>query len=342
MLGHHIANTAADGGDSSGLPLSGIDQLGLSMLIAAVAATPLGFGPAAPAFAHPAWLLWGIGVGLCSSVIPYVTDQLAMARLPRATFSLMLALLPAAATVIGLIVLSQVPTPRDLAGIGLVILGVALHRAAPERQGEPAAAAASSRQAAEPASESPEVIGLNPRRWRLSTRPLRRKRAGSRDAVPARLRVMAACLSDFITSSSTLMTCQGWPSSGRRHSAQRSWCSSTISWEPRRPRALPVPGALRPPHPLPRRRPAQVRLSPRLTRPSPGTPPAGCRRTSLAAAMNCATWESTAARAGRRAFLLVGRLERQHRDVAAGTGAVPRVVRVERVGQFPPALLLGT
>ena len=27
----------------------------------------------------------GIGVGLCSSVIPYVSDQLAMARLPRAT-----------------------------------------------------------------------------------------------------------------------------------------------------------------------------------------------------------------------------------------------------------------
>jgi hypothetical protein len=72
--------------------------------------------------------MWGIGVGVCSSVIPYVTDQLAMARLPRATFSLMLALLPATAAVIGLIVLGQVPTVRDLAGIGLVILGVALHR----------------------------------------------------------------------------------------------------------------------------------------------------------------------------------------------------------------------
>jgi inner membrane transporter RhtA len=51
-----------------------------------------------------------------------------MARLPRATFALMLALLPATATVIGLVVLSQVPTPRDLAGIGLVVVGVAVHR----------------------------------------------------------------------------------------------------------------------------------------------------------------------------------------------------------------------
>jgi inner membrane transporter RhtA len=127
MLGHRIANTTADGRDSARLPLSGIDQLGLSMLIAAVAATPLGIVPAVPAFARPAWLLWGIGVGVTSSVIPYVTDQLAMARMPRATFSLMLALLPATATVIGLIVLGQVPTARDLAGIALVILGVALH-----------------------------------------------------------------------------------------------------------------------------------------------------------------------------------------------------------------------
>src|SRR5215472_2867663 len=111
VLGHRIANATASGGDPTGLPLSGIDQLAACMLIAALAATPLGIAPAAPAFAHPAWLAWGIGVGVCSSVIPYVTDQLAMARLPRATFSLMLALLPATATVIGLIVLGQVPPP---------------------------------------------------------------------------------------------------------------------------------------------------------------------------------------------------------------------------------------
>src|SRR5262249_23198675 len=133
LLGHRIANAAVGGGGSPGLPLSGIDQLGLAMLIAAAVATPFGLVPAAPAFTHPAWLLWGIGVGVCSSVIPYVTDQLAMARLPRPPFSLILALLPATAPVIGLIVLGQVPTMPELAGIGLVILGVALHRDAPRR-----------------------------------------------------------------------------------------------------------------------------------------------------------------------------------------------------------------
>jgi inner membrane transporter RhtA len=117
ILGHRIANDEGK-----------IDRLGASMLIAAHAATPFGIGAAAPALTHPVWLFWGIGVGVCSSVIPYLTDQLAMARLPRATFALMLALLPATATVIGLLVLSQVPTPRDLGGIALVVAGVALHR----------------------------------------------------------------------------------------------------------------------------------------------------------------------------------------------------------------------
>jgi inner membrane transporter RhtA len=40
----------------------------------------------------------------------------------------MLALLPAAAMVIGLLVLAQVPTWQDLVGIAFVIGGVALHR----------------------------------------------------------------------------------------------------------------------------------------------------------------------------------------------------------------------
>jgi inner membrane transporter RhtA len=127
-LGHKIANISADGTRAAPGSMSGIDQLGAAMLVAAVVAIPAGLPAAIPAFTHPRWLLWGIGVGVCSSVIPYVTDQLAMARLPRATFALMLALLPAAAAVIGFVILGQVPTREDFLGIGLVIAGVALHQ----------------------------------------------------------------------------------------------------------------------------------------------------------------------------------------------------------------------
>ncbi len=119
VLGHRLA---ADGGRA------GIDRLGVAMLVAAVVVTPLGLTPALPAFASWALLGAGVAVGVCSSVIPYVCDQLAMARLPRATFALLLALLPATATLIGVIVLRQVPTWAELAGIALVVLGVAVHR----------------------------------------------------------------------------------------------------------------------------------------------------------------------------------------------------------------------
>jgi inner membrane transporter RhtA len=133
ILGHRIANTAADGSDSSASSMSGIDQLGLSMLIAAIVATPFGIVPAVLSFTHPVWLLWGIGVGLCSSVIPYVTDQLAMARLSRATFALMLALLPAVAAAIGAVVLHQIPSLKGSPASALVILGVAIHHDPSER-----------------------------------------------------------------------------------------------------------------------------------------------------------------------------------------------------------------
>ena len=70
----------------------------------------------------------GIGVGVSSSVIPYVTDQLAMARMSRSTYALMVALLPATATVIGIVVLAQLPSAVEALGVALVIAGVAVHR----------------------------------------------------------------------------------------------------------------------------------------------------------------------------------------------------------------------
>jgi inner membrane transporter RhtA len=122
------------------------------MLVAAVVVTPYGLGAALTAFAHPVLLAAGAGVGVCSSVIPYVTDQLAMARLPRGTYALMLALLPMFATIIGAIVLRQVPTVQDLAGIGLVIAGVAVHQA--PRDAGPASR--DSRPGPRPSAPSPE------------------------------------------------------------------------------------------------------------------------------------------------------------------------------------------
>jgi inner membrane transporter RhtA len=119
ILGHRIAQNTET---------SSIDRLGAAMLIALVVVSPIGFMDATAAIAQPDLLLAGIGVGICSSVIPYVLDQLAMSRLPRATFALLLSLLPAFATIIGVLVLGQFPKLTELAGIGMIIGGVAVHQ----------------------------------------------------------------------------------------------------------------------------------------------------------------------------------------------------------------------
>ena len=117
ILGHRVAQ---DGAGS-------VDRLGAAMLVALLAFTPFGLLQTAPALTDPRLLLAGIGVGICSSVIPYVCDQLAMARLPRATFALLLALLPASAATIGFLVLRQQPAWLEVGGIVLIVGAVAVH-----------------------------------------------------------------------------------------------------------------------------------------------------------------------------------------------------------------------
>ena len=124
VLGHKISEGGASGG---------VERLGAAMAMAFFFIMPIGFVQAAQAFTMPVLVLAGIAVGACSSVIPYVCDQLAMSRLPRASFALMLALLPATATLIGVMVLAQIPSGQDMIGVLLVMSGVAIHKpTAPE------------------------------------------------------------------------------------------------------------------------------------------------------------------------------------------------------------------
>jgi inner membrane transporter RhtA len=124
VLAHRVAQSGAGGG---------IEGLGAAMAIAFLFILPFGASEALAAFASPVLILAGFGVAICSSVIPYVCDQLAMARMPRASFALMLALLPATATIVGIVVLAQIPGLRDVAGIALVMAGVAIHKPATDR-----------------------------------------------------------------------------------------------------------------------------------------------------------------------------------------------------------------
>jgi inner membrane transporter RhtA len=119
MLGAKVAEQGAG---------AGIDALAAAMLIAAVVVTPIGGWAVLPALTDPVAIAAGIGVGVSSSVIPYVSDQLALARMTRSTYALMVSLLPATATVIGIVVLAQLPTAVEVLGVALVVAGVAVHR----------------------------------------------------------------------------------------------------------------------------------------------------------------------------------------------------------------------
>ena len=119
MLAHRVSRASG---------VSGIDGLAGAMLIAAPVSTAIGGWAVVPHVLDPVAIGAGIGVGITSSVIPYVCDQLAMSRLPRATYSLMVSLLPATATVIGIVVLAQIPSTRQIVGVALVVAAVAVHR----------------------------------------------------------------------------------------------------------------------------------------------------------------------------------------------------------------------
>ena len=108
--------------------LGGIDGLASSMLVALLVVTPIGGWGVVGALLNPTALAAGLGVGICSSVIPYVCDQLAMRKLARSTYALAVSLLPATATAIGIIVLAQIPTWRDILGVCLVVFALAIHR----------------------------------------------------------------------------------------------------------------------------------------------------------------------------------------------------------------------
>ena len=102
----------------------GLDGLGVGLLIGAAALVPFGAGSAGEVLGSPRLLALCFLVGVFSSAVGYSIDQIVLRRIPVRRFSLLLALLPVTAMIVGLVALSQVPTWADLGGAALVIGGV--------------------------------------------------------------------------------------------------------------------------------------------------------------------------------------------------------------------------
>ena len=119
LLGKRVADT----GD-------GLNSLAVGMSLAAAVLAPAILIPQAnidaAVFADARTWLLGLSIGLLSTAIPYALDQLVFVQLGSAKFALLLALLPVTATLIGVIVLGQIPTLPEITGIGLVVVALLL------------------------------------------------------------------------------------------------------------------------------------------------------------------------------------------------------------------------
>lgn len=114
-----LGRRAALGGD-------GVTTLAVAMAFGALAFLPVLAVPSAPVLGS--WSLVGavVAVALLSSVLPYGLDQVVLRRVGTAVFAVLLALLPATATVVGAVVLRQVPGVVDLVGLALVSAAIVL------------------------------------------------------------------------------------------------------------------------------------------------------------------------------------------------------------------------
>ncbi|MBB4684802.1 EamA family transporter [Amycolatopsis jiangsuensis] len=121
-----LGKRVAVGGD-------GIDALAIGFAVATVALSPLAFGTG-EVWSSPRLLVLGIGVGVLSTVVPYVLDQLVLRRLGQARFAVLLALLPVTAGVVGFVVLAQIPSLPEALGTVAVVAGLVLRG----RDGPPA------------------------------------------------------------------------------------------------------------------------------------------------------------------------------------------------------------
>tara|TARA_R110002020_G_scaffold194226_22_gene394913 strand:+ start:3995 stop:4804 length:810 start_codon:yes stop_codon:yes gene_type:complete len=105
-----------------GREFSQLDGLAIAMGIGAAVALPFGIADAGAALLNPVTLGLGAAVAVLSSAIPYALELTALRRLPASGFAILMSLAPAAATLAGWILLGQMLTPIELAGIALVII----------------------------------------------------------------------------------------------------------------------------------------------------------------------------------------------------------------------------
>jgi inner membrane transporter RhtA len=70
---------------------------------------------------HGAGILYAVGAGVLSSVIPYAVDLVALRRVPARFFGVVMSVHPVLAALAGLVLLGQVLSPHEWVGIAIVV-----------------------------------------------------------------------------------------------------------------------------------------------------------------------------------------------------------------------------
>ena len=107
---------------------SGITGLSITLPVAAIATSIIGI-PQAVGHLTPLILLAGVGLGLLHPLLTFTLEMTALKRMTTAAFGTLMAVEPAIALLVGLVVLHQQPVVIQLIGIALVVVaGTAAQR----------------------------------------------------------------------------------------------------------------------------------------------------------------------------------------------------------------------
>ncbi|NJP91237.1 EamA family transporter [Nonomuraea sp. FMUSA5-5] len=106
---------------AAGRRFPGTSGLSFAMIVSAVAIAPIGVTTGGADLLQPELLLIGLGVGLLSSVIPYSLELQALRRMPKHVFGILMSMEPAAAALIGVLLLGEILHAQQWAAVICIV-----------------------------------------------------------------------------------------------------------------------------------------------------------------------------------------------------------------------------
>ncbi|MFT4003872.1 MAG: EamA family transporter [Rhizobium sp.] len=103
-----------------GNAFKGLEGLSMSLLVAAVVATPFGFASAVPHLTVSG-LLEMAGLAVLVPLLPYALEMTALRRMPTSSFGILMSLEPGIGAFAGFVILSQPMTASQMFGTALVV-----------------------------------------------------------------------------------------------------------------------------------------------------------------------------------------------------------------------------